>query len=751
MARSRTIILAVDGMSCASCVGRVDRALAAVPGVESVAVNLAAQTATITTRARDVTAAHLAAIASKAGYPAQPAAQDQSAQTAHKQAQEAQHLARVTLVAAALALPVFVLEMGGHIWPPFHHWIADRIGMQASWTIQALLTTLVLFGPGRLFFVKGLPALVRGAPDMNALVALGTGTAWAYSLAVTFLPGLVPDAYRAVYFEAAAVIVVLILAGRWMEARAKGRTGAAIRALLGLQVRQARVLRESGAQMVDVDQLQVGDMISLRPGERVPVDGVITEGESLLDEAMMTGEPLPVVKTTGHKVTGGTVNGQGALVLRATHVGQDTTLAQIIRMVSEAQGAKLPIQGMVDRVTLWFVPVILGLAVLTLLVWLGLAGNPTLAMVAAVSVLIIACPCAMGLAVPTSIMVGSGRAAEMGVLLRKGAALQQMTEVDVIAFDKTGTLTLGKPELTDLVLAQGQSRAELLRLAAAVEGQSEHPLASAILRAAEAEGLGQAKVTDFQAVAGKGVQAQADGRRVLIGNAAMMDQAGISPAALAQAADDLAAKGRSAFFVAIDGALAGVIAVSDPVKPGAAAAIAALRGRGIAVAMITGDTETTAKAIAAEIGIAHVIAGVLPGGKVDALQSLRGQGRIAFVGDGINDAPALAAADVGIAIGTGTDVAIETADIVLMSGDLRGVVNAVALSRSVMGNIRQNLIWAFGYNVALVPVAMGVLYPFFGLLLSPVFAAGAMALSSVSVLANALRLRRLAPVMEAGK
>lgn len=748
MAQPSTIQLAIAGMSCASCVGRVDRALAAVPGVQSVAVNLATETATITLDDRSVTAAQLAAVSTEAGYPAAPAEPDQTSVNAARKADEAHALFRSTLFAAVLALPVFVLEMGGHLVPAFHHVIADTIGMQTSWIIQFILTTLVLFGPGRVFFAKGLPALFKGAPDMNSLVALGTGAAWTYSVVATFLPTLIRADVRAVYFEAAAVIVVLILLGRLLEARAKGRTGAAIQALMGLQVRQARVMRDGQVVAVDVDALVVGDVITLRPGERVPVDGTVTEGTSPVDESMMTGEPVPVVKTTGDALTGGTVNGQGGLTFAATRVGTDTTLAQIIRMVTEAQGAKLPIQDVVDRVTLWFVPAVLALAMLTVAVWLAVGPDPTLALVAGVSVLIIACPCAMGLAVPTSIMVGSGRAAEMGVLFRKGAALQQLVDVSVIAFDKTGTLTAGKPHLTDLVLADGFDRADVLRLAAAVEAKSEHPIGAAIVNAARAEGLGDADVGDFRAIAGFGVSALVDGRRVLIGADRLLAQDGIATGALAATETALAERGRTALFVAIDGQAAAVIAVADPVKPGTAAAIAALKATGLKIAMITGDKRETAEAIAREIGIDHVVAGVLPDGKVAALDQLRAEGKIAFVGDGINDAPALAHADIGIAIGTGTDVAIETADVVLMSGDLRGVVNAVAVSQATMRNIRQNLGWAFGYNVALVPVAAGVLYPVFGLLLSPVFAAAAMALSSVSVVSNALRLRRLRPAID---
>ncbi len=640
--------------------------------------------------------------------------------------------------------------MGSHLIPAFHHLVMTTIGLQTSWIIQFVLATLVLFGPGRHFYTKGFPALFKGAPDMNSLVAVGTGAAWGYSVVATFLPGLLPEGVRAVYFEAAAVIVVLILVGRWLEARAKGRTGAAIQALLGLQVRTARVIRGGETAEVDVDALAVGDVILVRPGERIPVDGEVTEGSSNVDESMITGEPVPVQKTAGAAVTGGTVNGTGSLTFKAARVGSDTTLAQIIRMVEEAQGAKLPIQGLVDRVTLWFVPAVMVLAALTVVIWLLVGPDPalTFALVAGVSVLIIACPCAMGLATPTSIMVGTGRAAEMGVLFRKGDALQALSEVDVIALDKTGTVTEGQPSLTDLVTTDGFDRDKVLSLIAAVEAQSEHPIAEAIVRGARAEGIAVPNATGFRSITGYGVAATVEGQEVMVGADRYMSREGIEIAALVETEAELAGRGRTALYAAIDGKLAAVIAVADPVKPASQEAIAALHARGFKVAMITGDKRETAEAIARETGIDHVIAGVLPDGKVAALDDLRaGDRMIAFVGDGINDAPALAHADVGIAIGTGTDVAIESADVVLMSGDLRGVVNAVEVSRRTMSNIRQNLVWAFGYNVALIPVAAGVLYPAFGLLLSPVFAAGAMALSSVSVLTNALRLRRIAPAL----
>ncbi|EAR51348.1 ActP copper transport ATPase [Oceanicola granulosus HTCC2516] len=750
-ARQATATLALGGMSCASCVGRAERALAQVPGVVSAAVNLAAETATVSYFEGTTEPAALAAAATAAGYPARVAGAEAQAERGARKAEEAAGLARRVAFAGALALPVVVLAMGAHLVPGFGALIERGLGQQADWLIQFALTSLILFGPGRHFFTKGLAALGRGAPDMNSLVALGTGAAWGYSTFATFLPGLLPEALRAVYFEAAAVIVVLILVGRWLEARAKGRTGAAIGKLVGLQARTARVEAADGAlEERPVEALRAGDVLVVRPGERIPTDGEVLEGEGHVDESMITGEPFPVDKRAGDAVTGGTVNGAGALRVRATRIGAETTLAHIIRMVEEAQGARLPIQALVDRVTLWFVPAVIAVAALTVLGWLLLGPEPALthALVAGVSVLIIACPCAMGLATPSSIMVGTGRAAQMGVLFRKGDALQALASVDVVALDKTGTVTEGRPELVDLVLAEGVTREDILGRIAAAEARSEHPVADALVRAARAEGLAGTDVSAFEAIPGHGISAEVGGSRLLVGTARLLEREGIEPAPFAEAAADLARRGRTPLFAALDGRLAALVGVADRVKPASRAAIAALKAEGLEVAMITGDRQETAQAIAAETGIDHVVAGVLPDGKVAALDRLRAGGRkVAFVGDGINDAPALAHADVGIAIGTGTDVAIESADVVLMSGDLRGVVDAAAVSRRTLANIRQNLVWAFGYNVALIPVAAGLLYPATGLLLSPMLAAGAMALSSVFVLSNALRLRRVAPAM----
>jgi Cu+-exporting ATPase len=676
------------------------------------------------------------------GYTAAPRRPEAMTTPADRADAEHARLRRETLIAAALSLPVVILEMGGHMVPAFHHWIAGTIGTQTSWTIQFVLTTLVMAGPGREFFLRGVPALLRGAPEMNSLVAVGTAAAWGYSTLALFAPGLFPEGTRAVYFEAAAVICTLILAGRMLEARAKGRAGAAIARLVGLQPRTARIVRGATTEEIPLEALAPGDLILVRPGERMPADGVVTEGETAVDEAMITGEPMPVAKAPGDAVTGGTVNGTAALTIRATAVGRDTVLARIIRLVEEAQGAKLPIQRLVDRVTRVFVPVVLVLAVLTVAAWLVLApeGSKGLALVAGVSVLIIACPCAMGLATPMSILVGTGRAAELGVLFRRGDALQKLADARIVAFDKTGTLTRGKPEVTEIVMADGVARDEILPLIAAVEAASEHPLAAAVTRAWAGE---VPQATGVRALTGRGVTGQVGTARVLVGSARFLREDGVDTSALDGVVARVAAGARTPVMAAVDGRAVAVLAIADPIKPEAAEALAGLHAAGLSAAMVTGDTEATARAIARELGIDTVLAEVLPKGKAEAVAALRAShGAVAFVGDGINDAPALAAADTGIAIGTGTDVAIEAADVVLMSGDPRGVVTALDLSAATMRNIRQNLFWAFAYNAALIPVAAGVLYPATGLLLSPVLAAGAMALSSVFVVTNALRLRR---------
>jgi len=716
-----------------------------------VAVNLAKEEATVRVIGTSVSPADISQIASAAGYPATLVSDQGAADaTLDRKAEEAAHLQRMTLVAAVLTTPVFILEMGSHMVPAIHDWVMNTLSMEVSWIIQFVLTTIVLAWPGRQFYLKGFPALAKAAPDMNSLVALGSSAAWGFSAVALFAPMLLPEGTRAVYFEAAAMIVTLILLGRFLEARAKGRTGQAIRKLVGLRAKTAQVERDGQLVEIAVDDIVVGDLIQVRPGEKIAVDGVVTKGMSYVDESMITGEPVPVEKSAATEVVGGTVNGTGALTLRATKVGGDTMLAQIIRMVEEAQGAKLPIQDLVNRITLWFVPAVMGVALMTFLAWLLVGPDPALsfALVASVAVLIIACPCAMGLATPTSIMVGTGRAAELGVLFRRGDALQKLNDVKTIALDKTGTLTEGRPELTDLTITTGFEEAEVLRLVASVEAMSEHPIAAAIVRRAEQGGLSLAAVEDFSSITGYGVSAVIEGRNILVGADRLMVREGITLDEVRGVGDSLGQEGKTPLYAAIDGHLAAIIAVSDPIKASTAEAIAALHDLGLEIAMITGDNQATASAIATKLGIDKVVAEVLPEGKVTAIEKLQVGGRmVAFVGDGINDAPALARADVGVAIGTGTDVAIEAADVVLMSGDLKGVVNALHVSQLTMRNIRQNLFWAFGYNALLIPVAAGVFYPVFGLMLSPVLAAGAMALSSVFVLSNALRLRWIAPTL----
>jgi heavy metal translocating P-type ATPase len=751
--RIEVVSLAVEGMTCASCVGRVERALKAVPGVLEASGNLAAGSATVRVPSGAVKTASLIRAVEGAGYEAR-VAQGSREEREERQAareEEAGKLRRQVTLAGALTLPVVVLDMGSHLVPAFHHWLLGLMSQQAIYAVLFVLASIVQFGPGWQFYAKGWPALRRLAPDMNSLVMLGTSAAWSYSVVASFAPGVLPAGAVNVYFEAAAVIVTLILLGRWLEALARGRTSAAITGLLKLQAKTARVLRDGAERDVPIEEVVVGDAIRVRPGEKIAVDGEVLEGSSFVDEAMITGEPVPAEKGEGAEVIGGTINRTGSFTYRATKVGADTLLAQIVRMVEEAQGDKLPIQALVDRVTLWFVPAVMAAAALTFLVWLVFGPEPalTFAVVNAVAVLIIACPCAMGLATPTSIMVGTGKAAELGILFRRGEALQTLRDAEVIALDKTGTLTRGQPELTDLEVADGFDRDAVLQLVGAVEAASEHPIAEAIVAAARATGtLPQAQ--GFEARPGFGVTATVDGRRVAAGADRLMRELGLAVDAFAAVAERLGNEGKTPLYAAVDGRLAAILAVTDPIKETTPDAIRALHQQGLKVAMVTGDNARTARAIADRLGIDEVVAEVLPGGKVDAIKALQQGGtRVAFVGDGINDAPALAQADVGIAIGTGTDIAIEAAEVVLMSGDLRGVVNALALSRATMANIKQNLVWAFAYNTALIPVAAGVLWPAFAILLSPVFAALAMALSSVSVLTNALRLKRFAPPLAA--
>ena len=735
-----TTRLAVEGMTCAACTGRVERALRSLPGVTAATANLATRAVTVT-HAPAVSPAALAGAVTRAGYPA--SAPDPTAGTGPRrdtQADETARLRRNLIVAALLTLPVFLAEMGGHLFPPFHHWLMGAVDMRLLWIGELALTLAVLAWPGRLFFAHGIPALLRGAPEMNSLVALGAGAAFVYSAVVTLAPGLLPADARHVYFEAAAVIVTLILLGRWLESRARGRAGQAIRRLVELAPATARAIRGGKPVELPVAELVPGDLVELLPGERVAVDGIVTEGHGAIDESMLTGEPLPAAKAPGDSVTGGTVNGASALSYRVTATGSDTALARIVRLVEDAQAAKLPVQGLVDRVTRVFVPVVMTLAVLTFAIWMLAGQGPAEALVAAISVLIIACPCAMGLAVPVSIMVGTGRGAELGILFRRGDALQRLAAARVVGFDKTGTLTLGRPALVALD-TEGMDETGALRLAAAAEARSEHPLAAAVLATARDRGLDLPPASGVTATAGQGLSATVEGRQVLIGNRAALDGAGVAvSSALSARATALSADGATPVHLAVDGRHVAVMGMADPLRDSSVAAVAALHDLGIRAEMVSGDVQAAAEAVGRRVGIDRVTGGVLPEGKLDAIRAM-GPGSV-FVGDGINDAPALAAAETGIAIGSGTDVAIEAAEVVLSSGDPAGVARAIRLSRAVMRNIRQNLFWAFAYNAALIPVAMGALVPFGGPRLSPMLGAGAMALSSVFVVTNALRLRR---------
>ena len=718
----------------------------AVPGVAAVSVNLPLERADVQSdraRAGEI----IAAIASE-GYDARLVNQDAASGTerarhAEEQDADTSSLGRATLIAALLTIPIMVLEMGGHVVPAFHHWQAEILGEATPRWVALVLATAVVLGPGLRFFRIGLPALFRRRPEMNALVALGAGAAYLYSAVATVAPGLFPEGAAHVYFESAATIITLILLGRWIEAKSRGRTGAAVNELLALQPATATRLRDGGEVETPINEIMVGDLLLVRPGSGLPVDGEVVEGASFVNEAMLTGEATPVAKAKGDAVHGGSVNGTGALTIRATRVGEQSLLAGIVRLVEEAQGDKLPIQGRIDQITAVFVPVVLAIAALTFLVWLALGPTPALpvALVSAVCVLIIACPCAMGLATPISVVVATGRAARFGALFRKGDALERLGTLKVAAFDKTGTLTLGHPELVHVETAEGHSDSDVIRLAASVEVGSEHPIARAVVEAARTRGLELQPAEGFDAAIGMGAGAMVDGRRIAVGGSGYMASLGIDGAAWVDRIKERAAKGETPFLLAIDGLIAGLLTVADPIKPDAAVMIGRLKALGLTPVLISGDHAVTAAAVGSALGIAEVVANVLPAGKVDALTGLKARlGPVMFVGDGLNDAPALAAADVGVAVGDGTTVAIESADVVLVGGHLAALPGAIGLSRATMRNITENLIWAFGYNVALIPLAAGLFRPLLGWSLSPMLAAGAMAFSSIFVVLNALRL-----------
>ncbi|HZP94874.1 MAG TPA: heavy metal translocating P-type ATPase [Candidatus Limnocylindria bacterium] len=749
--RGGELTLPVEGMTCASCVRRIEKALSKVDGVQEASVNLATEKARIVFDPSKAGIDQLRAAVEKAGYklgalPAPPldartveteAAPAEAEGDAHdrERQRELDDLGRKWRVSLVLGLVMMAL-------------LNLPLGLDLRLLAPALLiaATVVQVWAGRVFYEATWAAARHGTTNMNTLVAMGTSMAYGYSAFVTLWPTLAEAwgfPYH-LYYEVAAIIVALILLGRWMEARAKKQTSAAIRALMGLQAKTARVIRDGVERDIPIEQVRVGDLVRVRPGEKVPVDGVITEGRSALDESMLTGESLPVDKVAGDQVIGATLNASGSFVFRATKVGRDTTLSQIVRMVEEAQGSKAPIQRLADTISSYFVPAVLVVAALTFIGWMLFGPEPrfTLALQTAIAVLIIACPCALGLATPTAIMVGTGKAAEHGVLVRGGEALEMTRKIDTIVLDKTGTLTRGKPAVTRLVATNGLDERELLRLAAAAEVGSEHPLGEAIVAHARGEGIELPKAEAFEALAGRGVRARIDGHDVRLGNLALMRDSGVTLDGLVERAQEIASGGATPMYVAIGTQAAGLIAVADTIRPESTAAVEQLSALGLEVWMLTGDNRATAEAIAREAGITNVLAEVLPGQKSDKIKELQGRGRVvAMVGDGINDAPALAQADLGIAIGTGTDVAMAASDITLIGGDLRTIVTAIALSRKTVAVIRQGLFWAFAYNVLLIPVAMGALYPLFRVLLSPVLAAAAMAMSSVSVVTNALRLR----------
>jgi len=731
----------VEGMTCASCVARVGKALLSVPGVLSASVNLATRSGTVEFIPGVADKGALRVAIEGVGYsiPEIRPEEDPVARQERMQREEEQSLQNRLRVGVLLGVPLFLLAQ----W--------EMVAL-----VQLALVTPIQFYVGSRFYRGAWATAKHGTTDMNTLVALGTTAAYGYSVVATFFPGLfaVEGAAPHVYYDTSAAIIVLVLLGRYFETRAKGKTSEAVKKLVGLQPKAARVIRDGGEVDIPLEEVAAGDRVVVRPGEKIPVDGTVEEGESSVDESMMTGEPIPKDKGRGDAVTAGTMNVNGRLVLHATHVGKDTVLARIVRMVQEAQGSKPPIGRLADVIASYFVPSVMGVAAVTFAAWWAFGPQPrlTYAMLSAISVLIIACPCALGLATPTSIMVGTGKGAELGILIRSGAALETAHKVDTVILDKTGTITRGHPVFSGVrTAADGPYRAaegerELLSLAASAESGSEHPLADAVIRGAKEKGFSLSPPREFHSRPGHGVRATVAGHRVHVGSAKWLEEEGIDASTLLSDAKEFSESGVTVIFVGVDGKGSGVVAVADEIKEGAPETIGALRGMGLDVVMLTGDNRETAEAVAAQAGITRVRAEVLPDQKAQEVRRFQSEGKIvAMVGDGINDAPALAQADVGIAIGTGTDIAIESGDIVLMSGDLKGVAAAIALSRATLRNIRQNLFWAFAYNVVLIPVAAGVLFPHFRVLLSPVLAAAAMGLSSVTVVSNALRLRRFRP------
>jgi P-type Cu+ transporter len=747
--------LKLRGMSCASCANQVEKAIASVSGVEQCSVNFGVEQAIVTYDSSKTNVAVIQTAVDAAGYSAQPIlddlllADEDDSERRDRQIENRKLTRKIWLGSVVSAVLVFgsLPAMTG-LSIPF-----IPMGLHHS-LVQFVLTTPVLFWCGRDFFINAWKAFKRHTATMDTLVAIGTGTAYLYSLLPTLFPawftaqGLAAD----VYYEATAVIITLILLGRLLENRAKGQTSEAIRTLMGLQARTARVIRNGREMDVAIAEVVLNDVILVRPGEKIPVDGEIIEGRSTIDEAMVTGESVPVKKQVGDEVVGATINKTGSFKFRATRVGKDTFLAQIVKLVQQAQGSKASIQRLADQVTGWFVPGVLAIAIATFILWYNLMGNPTLAMVTAVGVLIIACPCALGLATPTSIMVGTGKGAENGILIKDAESLEQVHHIQTIVLDKTGTITQGKPTVTDFVTVRGiadRHEIKLLSLAAALERNSEHPLAEAIVQYAQEQGSEQMSGQEFEAIAGSGVQGYVSSQLIQIGTQRWMNEIGIETGSLYQQWERLEESGKTVVWLAVKGRIEAIVGIADAVKPSSVTAIRALQKLGLEVVMLTGDNRRTANVIAREVGIRRVIAEVRPDQKVAQIKALQAEGkRVAMVGDGINDAPALAQADVGMAIGTGTDVAIAASDITLISGDLNAIVTAIQLSRATLRNIRQNLFFAFIYNVVGIPIAAGILYPVFGWLLSPIVAGAAMALSSLSVVTNALRLRNFKPKVE---
>jgi Cu+-exporting ATPase len=736
----------IEGMSCASCVEKIENALAKTPGVLSASVDLGSQEAIIDYLPEKTGKAAIHKAISSTGYKATtPKSEEPVDKEKEAREKEYRSLTRKWIFAAIISVPVVITA-----YPQFFSFLRNLPPetLQLIWALTGILTLPVLLYSGLHFLTGAISAFKHRSADMNTLIGIGTTAAWIYSSIAVIFPELFPEGTAEPFYDVVGVVIALVVLGQALELRAKGKTSEAIKKLMGMQAKTARVIRNGQEIDLPVEEVLVGDIILVRPGEKIPVDGEIIDGTSAIDESMITGESIPVEKQTGDEVIGATINKTGAFKFRATKVGKDTALAQIVKMVQEAQGSKAPIAKLVDKVSGYFVPIVMMIAIVAFIIWFDFGPTPALtyALIAAVTVLIIACPCALGLATPISLMVGIGRGAENGILIRSGEALQTAQGLDTIVLDKTGTITKGEPALTDVVVNDGFKEDDILRAAASVEKGSEHPLGEAIVKGAEAKNLGIIDPTDFNAIPGHGVEAKVDGKTVLLGNIRLMRDRKLPVDALEKTAQQLSSDGKTPMYIAIDNKPAGIIAVADTIKEDSIEAIAALQKLGIEVVMITGDNRRTAEAIAKQVNITRVLADVLPEDKAHQVHLLQAEGKkVAMVGDGINDAPALAQADVGLAIGTGTDVAIEASDITLIRGSLKGVVTAIEISRATMRNIKQNLFGAFFYNTAGIPVAAGVLYPFLGVLLSPLLAGAAMAFSSVTVVTNANRLRRFRP------